>query len=112
VSQWKEVTEAKEAEAEIQLQSTGFVQLTSQQAQNLIGGSNFPEGDGLPYLLRAAGDARHKFPLEPSVRSNGDVWIGGGANSKCSVEMKRRPVVAWLNRAPREVYVTFFVSTD
>ena len=82
------------------------------QAQELVGESNLPEEKETPYLLRAVGDANETFPLEPSLRPDGTVWVGGGANSKCPVPMQRRPFVAWLNRMPEKVYVTFYVNRD
>lgn len=65
-----------------------------------------------PYLIRGVGDGREKFPLEVFVDSkgDGDVWVGGGANSPCNVPMERRAVVAWLQKPPKGVYVSFVVG--
>ena len=65
---------------------------------------------GTLYLLRAVGTVDGKFPLELYVRPDGGVWVGGGANSRCPVPMRRRAVVARLEKAPRELYVTFVVG--
>ena len=67
---------------------------------------------GTPYLLRAVADARGKLPVGLSVRPNGDVWVGGGANTKCPVPRRRQALVAWLDRAPAEVYITFHANAD
>ncbi len=92
------------------LQSAASVRMTGEQAHDLIGEPSFPGERGTPYLLRAVGDAGGKWPQEVFIGPNGEVWVGGGANSRCPVPMQRRGVVAWLNDAPSEVYVTFVVG--
>ena len=105
--------------------SCGIERLTSRGALTINGGganngaagpgngeSNLPEEKETPYLLRAVGDANETFPLEPSLRPDGTVWVGGGATGKRPVPMQRRPFVAWLNRMPEKVYVTFYVNRD
>ena len=112
ISRWKTVAALSVSQAEALLQSTAVVRITELQAQELVGESDLPEEKETPYLLRAVGDANETFPLEPSLRPDGTVWVGGGANSKCPVPMQRRPFVAWLNRMPEKVYVTFYVNRD
>jgi len=109
---WKNVADSKLSQAELLLRDSNSVQVNWAQAQDLIGGSSFPVLEGTPYLLRAVGDARKMLPLALSVRPNGEVWVGGGANSKCPVPRRRRAVVAWLDHAPPQVYVTFHVNRD
>jgi hypothetical protein len=112
ITSWRSVTESKRPQTETLLQSTASLRITAEQALDLTGESGPHEGKTTPYLLRAVGDGAGVFPMEPSTRPNGDVWIGGGANSKCPVPMRRRPVVAWLDRMPDKVYVTFYVNYD
>jgi hypothetical protein len=87
-------------------------QLTIEEARDLTGEFIFDESKGKTYLLRAVGDANGIFPVEPSVRPNGDIWTGGGADSKCPFPMRRRPIVAQLEKAPANFYVTFYVNSD
>src|SRR5207249_981553 len=98
--------------AKMQLQSTASVQITSDEAHNLTGEAGFDEGARTPYLLRAVSDSRNVFPVELYSRGNGDIWVAGGANSKCPVPMRRSPVVVWLDKAPKKAYVTFHVNKD
>jgi len=79
--------------AETLLRSIAVVRMTKEEAQELVGESNVTEENETPYLLRAVGDTKEVFPLELDVRPDGTVWVGGGANSKCPVAMRRRPVV-------------------
>lgn len=109
---WRDVSDSKLVQAEILLRETNSVQVTWAQAQELIGDAGFPVFKGTPYLLRAVGDAHKRLPLELSVRPNGEVWVGGGANSKCSGPRRRQAVVAWLDKTPAQVYVTFYANTD
>jgi hypothetical protein len=88
------------------------VQVTNEEARDLTGEFIFDESKGKTYLLRAVGDANGTFPVDPSVRPSADIWIGGGANSKCPIPMRRRPIVAQLEKPPANVYVTFYVNSD
>lgn len=111
ITQWKNVPDGNVANAERLLEEVAALRLTEREAHDLVGDfMPAEEGRGSPYLLRAVGDARGKFPVEVSVRRNGDVWVGGGANSRCPVAMRRRAVVAWLDKPPAEVYLTFVVA--
>jgi len=112
IAQWKRVTESRILRAETLLRSIAVVRMTKEEAQELVGESNVTEENETPYLLRAVGDAKEVFPLGLDVRPDGTVWVGGGANSKCPVAMRRRPVVVWLDRMPEKVYVTFYVNSD
>ena len=97
--------------AEVLLRDKSCVELTELAAQELIGdATNKANMGGIPVLLRAVGTVDGKFSLELYVRSSGDVWVGGGANSRCPVPMKRRAVVARLEKMPREVFVSFVVG--
>jgi hypothetical protein len=112
IAQWKVVTESRILRAETLLRSIAVVRITTEEAQELVGESNLPKGKETPYLLRAVGDVNEVFPLELDVRPDRTVWAGGGANSKCPVAMRRRPVVVWLDRMPEKLYVTFYVNSD
>jgi hypothetical protein len=93
------------------LRDLSFLPLTEGQATQLTEDSVRPKGMlGKPYLLRGVGPATRKFPQEVYVRANGDIWVGGGANSRCPIPMERRAVIAWLDSPPHEVYVTFVVA--
>jgi hypothetical protein len=112
IERWRSVAESRMPQAWALLQTNSAVQVTSDEAHDLTGEFIFDETKGKTYLLRAVGDASGTFPVEPSFRLNGEIWIGGGANSKCPVPMRRRPIVAQLEKAPANVYVTFFVNRD
>lgn len=112
IPQWNRVTESKVSQAKAILQSRAAVKITGEQARDLTDEFGFDETKGAPYLLRAVGDAKGTFPVDPTVRPNGDVWVNGGANSKCPVARQRRAVVVWLEKMPEKVYVTFSVNTD
>jgi len=94
------------------LQTNSVVQVKIEEARDLTGEFIFDESKGKTYLLRAVDDANGTFPVEPSVRPNGDIWTNGGVNSKCPVPMRRRPIVVQLEKAPANVYVTFYVNRD
>jgi hypothetical protein len=112
ITMWRGVLESRLSRARTLLQSNSVVQVTIEEAWDLTGEFIFDESKGKTYLLRAVGDANGTFPVEPSVRPNGDIWTGGGANSKCPVPMRRRPVVAQLEKGPANVYVTFYLKRD
>lgn len=111
-SVWRNVMESRLSRARTLLQTNAVVEVTSEEAHDLTGEFVFDDSKGRTYLLRAVGDGNDIFPVEPSIRPNGDIWIGGGANSKCSVPMRRRGIVAQLEKAPPNLYVTFYVNTD
>jgi len=112
LSHWKSVTQPNISEAETLLRTTAVISITGPEAQRLVGEFSPPGGKQTPYLLRAVGDGRGIFPLQLAIRPDGNVWVGGGANSKCPVPMRRQPVVAWLERMPKKEYVTFYVNRD
>jgi len=112
ITLWRSVSESRLSRARTLLQTNSAVQVTIEEARDLTGEFIFDESKGKTYLLRAVADANGTFPVESSVRPNGDIWTGGGANSKCPVPMRRRPVVAQLEKAPANVYVTFYVNSD
>ena len=112
------VPDSKIPEAEILLRDRGSVHITQEQARELSGDSEFPPtARGEAYLLRAVGDGRsdqvklstfQRFAV--FLRPNGDVWVSSGANSRCRVPMRRRAIVAWLQKPPNEAYATFVVG--
>ena len=112
ITLWRSVSESRLSRALTLLQANSVVQVTIEEARDVTGEFIFDESKGKTYLLRAVVDANGTFPVEPSVRPNGDIWTGGGANSKCLVPMRRRPIVAQLEKAPANVYVTLYVNSD
>jgi hypothetical protein len=112
IAKWRPVTESGILQADTLLNSVAVVRITTDEARDLVGESNLAQREETAYLLRAVADANGVFPLELDVRPDGAVWAGGGANSKCPVGMRRRPVVVWLSRMPEKVYVTFYVNHD
>lgn len=99
------------SQAELLLRDVAFVQLTEAQALDLIG-EPFDESrthEAL-YLLRGVNASPTRFRQQVFLRANGDVWVGGGANSRCQVPMEKRAVVVSLDRPPHDVYVTFVVG--
>jgi hypothetical protein len=112
IAQWRPVTEPEILRADTLLKSVSVVRITTEEARDLVGESDLVQGEETPYFLRAVADASGVFPLELDVRPGGAVWVGGGANSKCPVGMRRRPLVVWLSRIPEKLYVTFHVNRD
>ena len=111
IFQWTEIKDSSMAQAETLLREKSFVSLTDSQTAAVVKALPDKISPGrLPFLLRAVGTVDGKFPLELYSRPNGEVWVGGGANSRCPVPMRRRAVVAWLDKPPQEVYVTFVVG--
>ena len=108
---WSNVVESKLNEADSLLRTSAFLRITETQAADFAPRSPQQQSvSGSPYLLRGVCPAGRKFPQEVRVGKNGDVWVGGGANSRCPVAMERSPIVAWLNQPPHDVYVTFVVA--
>lgn len=107
---WTSVTGSELPQAEALLHDTPSVQLSREEAFNLINQAISKDWTRKPYLLRAVGDANGKWPQQVFVRQGGEVWVGGGANSRCPVPMQRRAVVVWLDQSPSQVYVTFVVG--
>ena len=110
-SQWRSVSEAKMSQAELLLRDTSSLALTEGQAIDLSGAAfQAAKLHDTPYLLRGINALPVRFPQEVFFRANGDVWVGGEATSQCPVPMQRQAVIAWLDRAPHDVYVTFSVG--
>ncbi|SRR6266852_7125447 len=112
VGQWKTVRPGKTSNAISLLRLTPIVKITSELAAEFTGDSAPLREGTAPYLLRGVGDPEGIFPLQLTIRPDGTVWVGGGANSKCPVAMTRRPVVAWLPKTPQQIYVTFSINRD
>jgi hypothetical protein len=108
----KPVLASNISRAEDLLQSAAVVRITGTDAQELVGELIPHMETEAPYLLRAVSGDNRTFPLEVYVRPNGNVWVGGGANSKCPVPMRRQPIVAWLEKMPQKLSVTFYVNRD
>ncbi|HLK06139.1 MAG TPA: hypothetical protein VKT53_17010 [Candidatus Acidoferrum sp.] len=112
ITAWQSVSSAGMPEAEELLHDSAVVQLSEERALNFVGhpNLNLRESSGTTFLLRAVGDSENRWPLEVFVDPKEEIWIGGGANSRCPVPMRRRAVVARLVRQPARVYVTFVVG--
>jgi hypothetical protein len=104
IARWRPVSESRILQADTLLQSVAVIRIRAEEVRELVGESNLAQGEENPYLLRAVADASEVFPLELDVRPDGTVWAGGGANSKCPVGMRRRPVVVWLNSSKDFAY--------
>src|SRR5215470_16841299 len=107
-SRLQAVIPARVSAAESALSNTSSVLLTEAQAFDLTGNVR-PQVSvtSRPYLLRAVVAAKYKhFPVQAHAHSqNTDIWMGSDAISRCDVPMRRQPMVAWLESAPREVFV-------
>lgn len=108
---WEDIPQSGIAKAELLLRDRPAEALTDAQLLGLTGHSaagNPPSTS--PYLVRGVGASNGKLPLHVFFRASGDVWIGGEAISRCEVVRQRRAVVVWLERSPKQVYVTFVVA--
>jgi len=106
-SQWKLVPKSKQPGADSMLHKVSWVRLTNAQAGELVNLSpalTSKNKDAVPYLLRAVGI--DGFGI--GVRPNGDVMVQGAALTRRPVAVERRAIIAWLQHAPREVYVVFY----
>lgn len=110
VSAWAEVKDSNMPQAEVILQNKSFAPLIEFEASSLTRTPLAGVTGKTLYLLRAVAPADGKFGLEVYQRPSGDVWVGGGVISRCPVPMRRRAVVAWLDKAPSQVDVTFVVG--
>lgn len=110
-NKWKPVKGSMISKADGVLQSKAIVQLTAADATEFVDLVSTPE-DGIPWLLRGVGAGYRNFPLEIALRPDGSVWVGGAVNNKCSIPMRREPVVVWLQKTPTQLYVTFYVNRD
>lgn len=112
-SQFREVGPDRVSSAESLLATRTWAPLTSAQPLDLLAGwhTQTPT-DAVPYLLRGVSEAggQGSGHMKVLARPNGDVLVSSLALSHCPVLMQRRPVVAWLQRPPRTVYVIFSVS--
>ena len=108
----KSVPQAKSAITATLLRDTAWLQITPAQARELAG---FPfqgrVGNFNPYLFRAVGDGSDGSTFQLYFRLNGEVWTKGESYGVCPVPMRRRAMVAWLDKIPTNVYVTFQAHT-
>jgi hypothetical protein len=110
-SRWRTVLDSQEAVAESLLESSPFLPLTDERAVGLVGEFSLPvSSKAKPFLIRAAGSRIGTAGFEVHVNQNGNVTVIGGALSHYNVPPERRPVVVWLDRPPREVYLWFSVA--
>jgi hypothetical protein len=110
-SRWRVVPRTKQASAESMLQAVSNVSITDAQARDLTNPIGLaPRVKRSPYLLRAVGALAGTNGFEVEVNSNGDVWVACGALSHHAVAIERRAIVAWLERPPKEVFVSFSVA--
>jgi hypothetical protein len=105
-TQWDPVPRGQQLQAESFLQATACVALSDEQLAMLPPGK---KSAGMPFLVRAISATWNTDRFEITMSNNGDLWVGGAALSRRTVPIERRAIVVWLNRAPREVYVTFGV---
>jgi hypothetical protein len=106
------VLDPRESAAESLLEATPFIALTDKQASELAGEFSFSAAPkAKPYLIRAVGPhAGNAGVFEVYTRGNGDVSVRGVALGDHDVPIERRPIVAWLDQPPHELYVSFSIS--
>jgi hypothetical protein len=105
-AQWDPVPSTRQLQAESLLRATACVHLSEEQLATLLLGK---KSAGLPFLVRAISATWNTDRFEIKMSDSGDLWVGGDALSRRTVPIERRALVVWLNREPREVYVTFGV---
>ncbi len=103
-TRWEPVPSAQQLHAESLLRATACARLTEKQLAMFLPSK---KSDGMPFLVRAISATWNTDRFEITMSNNGDLWVGGAALSRRNVPIERRAVVVWLNRAPKEVYVTF-----
>jgi hypothetical protein len=103
---WEPVPSAQQLQAESLLQATACVPLSAEQLATFLPGK---KSCGIPFLVRAVSATWNTDRFEIQMSDNGDLWVGGDALSRRTVPIERRAIVVWLNRVPKEVYVTFGV---
>ena len=110
-SQWRVVLDSKELTAEELLQTTSAVPLTDKVALELAGQPAVrPKANTKPFLVRAVGSHVGTAGFEIYTNKNKDVTVIGGALGHFPISPERRPIVVWLEAAPREVYLWFTVA--
>jgi hypothetical protein len=111
-SRLRHVLDSKEPVAESLLEAAAFIALTENQASELAGEFSFPAATkAKPFLIRAVGpNSGTAGVFEIYTRENGDVSVRGVALSDHDVPIERRPLVAWLDQPPHELYVSFSVA--
>ena len=103
-TRWDPVPSAQQLQAESLLQATACVPLSEERLAMLLPGK---KSAGMPFLVRAISAAWNTDRFEITMSDYGDLWVGEAALSRRTVPSERRAIVVWLNRAPKEVYVTF-----
>jgi hypothetical protein len=102
-SRWHTVLDSKESVAETMLETASSVLLTEKEAFELAGPfARSTSTSAKPFLLRAVGPGFHIY-----TRKDGNVSVMGGGLFHRRVTPERRPIVAWLDHQPRDVFVSF-----
>jgi hypothetical protein len=106
------VLNSKESVAESLLEATPFISLTDKQTFELAGEFSFSAATkAKPYLIRAVGPhTGNAGVFEIHTRENGDVSVRGVALGDLDVPIERRPIVAWLDQPPHELFVSFSIA--
>jgi hypothetical protein len=106
------VLDSNESAAESLLEATPFIALTDKQAVEFAGEFSFSAATrAQPYLIRAVGPrAGNAGVFEIYSRGNGDVSVRGVVLGDQNAPIERRPLVAWLDQPPHELYVSFSVT--
>jgi hypothetical protein len=73
ITTWRSVGESRISRAVSLLRDSDSIELTQDEARDLIGESSIANQAHKPYLLRGVGDASNKAPQNVFTRLNGDV---------------------------------------
>ena len=110
-SRWHIVLDARESFAETMLQTASAVPLTERQAFELVGEFSLRvRTNAKPFLIRAVGSHVETAGFDLHTKSNGDVTVIGMALSHHDIPPERRPIIAWLDQPPHELYLWFSVA--
>lgn len=108
-SRWRKVPAPHRASANTKLAANAFISLTEQQAAALEGPGLKIEGCR-PFLLRGVDSASGNAEMRVYENDAGDILVDGESLSRTTVTVQRQPVVAWLERPPHRVFVTYAVA--
>ena len=94
-------------EAELALAREPAIQLSREQAEHFCGPIPQPQ-IGTPYLVRSLHELHVYTILRVNQQSDGDVWVYAmGMPHWFEADCDPYPAVAWLERPPKKMYVTF-----
>ena len=105
-SQWRVVLDSKESVAEAVLQTASAVPLTDKEALEFAHESNVrPRSTTKPFLIRAVRPHTGTTAFFVYRDKDNNLTLIGSALSHYPLSPERRPIVIWLEAAPREIYL-------